>query len=118
MFLEEFESKLKEIDPLVYYGAAWKHKDELPLDYIVFNRVNIKHNANKTSKGVYFAVHIIRENYVPEDMEDEVINKVTEIDGVRLADTDTVFTYDKKPNTNEVVEIMTITFVRARKVNV
>ncbi len=118
MFLKEFESKLKLTDPLVYYGAAWKHKEDLPLNYTVFNRVNIKANNNKTSKSTYFAVHIVRENYVPEDEEDKVIANVTSIDGVRLADIDIAFNYDKKPNTNEVVEIMTIYFVRAKKANV
>lgn len=118
MFLEEFESKLQLTDPLVYYGAAFKHKKDTPLNYIVFNRKNIRHNPNKTSKSVYYEVHIIRENYVPEDIEDEVIKNVTTIDGVKLADTEIIFTYDKKPNTDEVVEIMTITFVRARKSNV
>lgn len=118
MLLKEIEQKLQEIDPLVYYGAAWKHDNTTLWNYIVFNRTNIKHSTNKTADSDYFDVHIVRENYVPEGFDVVVIDKLKELAGVRLAGTDTSFNYDRKPNTNTVVEIMTISFVRARKLNV
>lgn len=117
MILRDIEAKLKELDPNVYYGAAWTHNTEAIWDYIVFNRKVIKHSTNKTSGGVYFEVHIVRENYVPEDFDTEVINKLTEIAGLRLADNDSTFDYMQKPNTNTIVERLTITFVKARKSN-
>lgn len=117
MILEQIETKLKELDPNVYYGAAWKHKAETVWDYIVFNRKILKHSANKTSGSDYFEVTIIRENYIPEGFETEVINKVTELAGMRLADVDGTYEYMQKPNTTVVVEALTLTFVRARKAN-
>ena len=115
MLLKEIEQKLQELDPNVYYGAAWKHQAETIWDYIVFNRKVIKHSTNKTSDSDYFEVHIVRENYVPEGFDTVVINKVCEIAGVRLAGTDSPFDYMQKPNTNTVCEMLTITFVKARK---
>lgn len=115
MILTDIEAKLKEIDPNVYYGIVDESRKETFWDYIVFNRTIIRHSSNKTSATDRFEVHIIRENYIPDGLEDEVIDKMRELPGVRLADEDTVFTYVQKPNTNIVVEMMTITFVRARK---
>lgn len=116
MLLEQIEEKLKEIDPNVYYGAAWRH-DEPIWNYIVFNRKNIKYSTNKTSDSNYIEVHIVRENYVPEDIDIEVIKKLSELP-LKHAGIDSTYSYDKKPNTDTVIEILTITFVRARKTNV
>lgn len=115
MILTDIEAKLKEIDPNVYYGMVDQSRKETVWDYIVFNRTIIRHSTNKTSASDRFAVNIIRENYIPDGLEDEVIAKMCELPGVRLAGEDTEFAYVQKPNTNIVVEMMTITFVRARK---
>ena len=120
MILEDIERVLKEFDPIVFYGMA---QDADPItkepitiwNYIVFNRVNIRHTENKNSAGDYFDVHIIRENYVPEGIDDEIIKKLCALAGVKLADTDCTFDYVQKPNTDIVVEMLTIHFVRARK---
>lgn len=118
MILREIEAKLQELDPNVYYGAAWKHKADAIWDYIVFNRRVVKHSTNKTSDSDYFDVTIVRENYIPEGFDTEVIKKVCELPGVRLAGNDSVFDYGQKPNTTTVIETLTISFVRARKANV
>lgn len=118
MILEDIEAKLQEIDPNVFYGMVDPKMTETEWNYIVFNRTNIKHNPNKTSDSDYFDVHIIRENYIPDGIEAEVIKKLTDLNGVRLAGTDSAFQYVQKPNTNIVVEMLTISFVRARKSNV
>ena len=115
MILIDIEAKLKEIDQRVYYGMVDETVAKTVWDYIVFNRTTIKHSTNKTSDSDYFDVHVIRENYIPDGMEDEVIAKLREIPGVRLTGDDTDFTYVQKPNTNIVVEMMTMHFVRARK---
>ena len=118
MLLREIEAKLQDLDPNVYYGAAWKHEAEAIWDYIVFSRKVVKHSTNKTSDSDYFDVTIVRENYIPEGFDTEVINKVCELAGVRLAGNDSEFDYGRKPNTNTVVEMLTISFVRARKASV
>ena len=115
MLLHRIEEKLKELDPNVYYGAAWKHNNATLWDYIVFNRDRVKHSSNHTADSDYFAVHIVRENYIPEGFDALVIAKMLEIDGMRLAGNDSEFRYDRKPNTDTVMEIETITFVKPRK---
>lgn len=115
MILKQIEEKLQEIDPNVYYGAAWKHDNETLWNYIVFNRRTVKHSTNKTADTDYYDVHIVRENYIPEGLDAEVIAKVTELAGFRLAGNDDTFQYERKPNSDVVLEIQTITFIRARK---
>lgn len=85
-------------------------------NYIVFNRKPTKVNENKTGYSHYYTVNVIRENFVPEGMELRVIEKMLEISGMRLAGTDFQYTYVEKPNTNAVVEMLSIDFVKAVKV--
>lgn len=115
MILADIEAKLKELDPNVYYGMVDESRKDTVWDYIVFNRTSINHSANKTSASDRFDVHIIRENYIPDGLEDEVVEKLCELPGVRLSSDDTNFDYVQKPNTNIVVEMMSLHFLRARK---
>ena len=115
MILNDIKEKLLEIDPNVFYGTVDDSMRETFWDYIVFNRTNIKRTGNKTSASDYFEVHIVRENFIPEGMDDEVIAKLCDLPGVKLSGNDSTFAYVQKPNTNIVVEMLTIPFVRARK---
>ena len=117
MILADIEAKLKEIDPNVYYGMVDENENIVNYNYIVFNRKTITHNANKTSASDYLDVHVVRENYVPEGMDTAIIKALCELPGVKSAG-DCSFLYALKPNTNTVVEIMTVPFVRARKTDV
>ena len=63
-----------------------------------------------------FSVNIIRENFIPEGLDLAVIEKMLEIPGMRLAGTDMEYAYTAKPNTNVVVEMLSIDFVRPVKV--
>lgn len=114
MILSDIEAKLKEIDPNVDYGMVSESRRETKWNYIVFNRSTIRRNANKTAASDFFDVHIVRENYVPDGMDDEVISKLCELSGVRLADKEIDFNYVMK-SSDTVVEMMNIYFVRARK---
>lgn len=118
MILADIEEKLKGIDENVYYGMVDENENIANYDYIVFNRKSITHSANKTSASDRFDVHVVRENYVPEGMDMTVISALCSLPGVKLAGGECVFSYALKPNTNTVVEIMTIPFVRARKTDV
>lgn len=115
MILEDIQNKLKEIDRNVFYGMVDNSIRESIWDYIVFNRVSLAASANKTGYTDKFAVHIIRENYIPEGLDVEVINKMCEIDGMRLSGSDATYTYVEKPNTNTVVEMLSLEFIKARK---
>lgn len=114
MILTDIEAKLQEIDPRVYYGMVDNRVAETAWNYIVFNRTGVKYSTNKTAASDAFDVHIIRENYVPDGVDTEVVTKLCELPGVRVSG-DCVFNYTQKPNTNIVVEMLTISFVRARK---
>lgn len=108
--LNEIKEKLLEVDPVVYYGIVDSNRREMAWDYIVFERSKIVFNQNKSSRSYYITVHIIRENFVPEGFEQTVIDKLCEIAGMRVSG-DPDFQYVQKPNTNIVVEVLSIEFV-------
>lgn len=85
-------------------------------DYIVFNRKLLKPGKNRTGYSYYFSVNIVREDFIPEGLEIAVIDKMCEITGMRLAENDMEYHYTEKPNTNAVVEMISIDFVRPVKV--
>lgn len=115
MILTDIKNKLKEIDDNVFYGMVDSKMKETNWNYIVFNRKSLTSNTNKTSFSEVFSVHVIRENFIPEDLPIEVINKIQELAGVRLAG-EGAYNYIEKSNTNVVVEMFSIDFVRAKKV--
>ena len=113
--LNELREKLEQVDPVVFYGMVDNRIKETIWDYTVFNRTRLKSAANKTGFTDYIDIHIVRENYIPEGLDTEMITKVLEIDGMRLANEDGIYTYVEKNNTNTVVEMLTLSFMRARK---
>ena len=115
MLLNVIKTKLEEVDPRVYYGIVDKEVAKIAWDYIVFNRVGLKSSPNKTGKGDTFDVHIVREHFIPDGLAEQIIEKVCSIAGVRETSEDGTYNYVQKPNTNIVVEMLTLHFVRARK---
>ncbi len=116
LILNDIKEKLKEVDPNVFYGMVNPKMRETIWDYIVFERKTMSKNANKTGFSNYFTVHIVREEFIPEGLEITVINKLLEIPGMRLTDQDGTYTYVPKPNTDVVVEMFSIDFVKPMKV--
>lgn len=115
MILDDIKAKLTEIDPKVFYGMADEREITDEWNYIVFMRKGVSFSESKRSFTDRFTVAVIREDYIPEGMDKEIIDKLCSIDGVRVADPDFQYNYVQKPNTNTVVEILTMEFVRARK---
>lgn len=116
MILDDIKQKLTEINKAVYYGMADDEEYENIWDYIVFNRGKARIGDNRTTYTDVYEIHVVCENFVPEGKDLEVIKKVLEIKGMRLSESEGIaYDYVKKPSTNTVVEMMTITFVRARK---
>lgn len=116
MILNEIKEKLQEIDSRVFYGIASSSVRETVWNYIVFNRKPTKVGANRTGYSYYFSVNIIREEFIPEGLDLAVIEKMLEIPGMRLAGNDMEYNYVAKPNTDTVVEMLSIDFVRPVKV--
>lgn len=110
----EIRKKLEEIDPLVFYGAASNLREDVLWNYMVFFRERRRTSENKTGKSYVFHVAIVRENEIPEGLDDEVIEKIREIPGVRLSG-DATYAYTQKKNTGAAVEVLDIPFVKAMK---
>lgn len=116
MILSDIEAKLQKLDSRVCYGVIDNTIKQSPVwDCIVFGRSNIKYPSNKTSASDYFDVLVIRENYIPDGLDTEIIKALTSLDGVKLAGDTASFNYIQKPNTDTVIEMLNISFVRARK---
>lgn len=115
MILEVIEEKLKEIDPLVFYGKVDENEITDGWNYTVFMRKSLSIGAQKREYSDRFTVAIIRENFIPEGLDISIVEKMCEIPGMRIASADCQYNYTQKPNTNTVVEILTMEFVRARK---
>lgn len=111
MILTDLRDKLIELKPdKVFYGMINQDLEEW--DYIVFYRTNT--TDNRTSFVREFQVAVVEENYIAEDYEEIVINKVTEMPGVRVVG-DVEFEYTRKPNTDTVIEVMLINFAYSSK---
>ena len=113
--LQAIESALKEVMEPVFYGSADDVSNSALWNYIVFFRDRRARNQNNTGFTDYYTVGIVHENWVPDEMLDAVIEKLEELPGMRIANTDVNFNYTRKPGTNAVIEVATLTFSRARK---
>ena len=113
--LQAIESALREIQAPVFYGSADDVGNASLWNYIVFFRDRRARNQNNTGYTDYFTVAIVHENWVPDEIIDAAIVKLEALPGIRLANTDVSFDYTRKPGTNAVIEVATLTFSRARK---
>lgn len=113
--LQTIESKLREVSDLVFYGSADDVGNSALWNYIVFLRDRTSRSANNTGYTDFYTVAVIHENWVPDEMIESIVSKLETLPGVRLANTDIEFNYTRKPSTNAVIEIATLTFARARK---
>lgn len=114
MILSRISKALESIGPVVFYGMATTLKDDL-WDYIVFSRRTLRTATNKTGYTDLYEVAIVRENYVPDEDVDAVIDAMLGIPGVKLSGSEFAYEYATKPNTNTVVEMLVLQFARARK---
>lgn len=117
MILDDIQQKLQEFDPVVFYGCVDEDSKDIKdcWDYTVFNRVKLRTAPDKNSYVDVIEVHIVREEYVPDGADTAVIALMRSIPGVKLSSEDGTYNYTRKPNTGTVVEMLTLTFTRARK---
>lgn len=113
--LELIESKLQEVLNPVFYGTAGNVENIDLWNYCVFWRDSTKRSPNNTGFTDYYTVAIIHENWVPDDLIEQVITNMESIRGARLANSDIDFNYSRKPSTDAVIEIATLTFCCPRK---
>ena len=115
MMLEEIKKALETVDPRVYYGAAGTLDDGDLWDYIVFARKTLNVTGGATGLADGYQVAIVRENYIPEETVDAVIEAMKTVPGMRLAGNEFSYYYETKPKTNIVLEMLVIDFKKARK---
>ena len=113
--LQAIEAALREVQEPVFYGSADDVGNAALWNYIVFFRDRRARNQNNSGYTDYFIIAIIHENWVPSEMIDAVIERMETLPGIRLANTDISFDYTRKPGTNAVIEVATLTFAHARK---
>lgn len=112
----DIQNKLLEIDDHVYYGMIPDNVEINDWNYLVFGQRKLrKSGTNGTDLNKYWYVTIVRENYIPDDFEEQVIKKMAEISGLRLADSDFEYNYTTKGNTDIVVEILELQFTKMKK---
>lgn len=112
--LSKIKTALETVDPKVYYGRVTE--ENKVFNYIVFGREKLQKSGQSKIdfKDRYF-VAIVREDYIPEGLEFEVIDAMQAIPGMRLADQDYDYNYVSIRNSNAVAEILKITFVKSKK---
>lgn len=115
MLLNDIKNVLEEIDSKVFYGMVDESKIEYEWNYIVFMRKSLSVDDKRLGYSDRYTVAIIRENFIPEGLEIQVIDKMRDIAGMKLASPDSPYNYTKNTNTNNVVEILTMEFVKPRK---
>ena len=110
------QEKLLEIDSNIHYGIVPDNVENKEWNYFVFGQRKLR-KKDSTSNDLqgYWNVVIVRENFIPDDVVIDVINKITDIPGVRLADGDFEYNYIMKGNTNIVVEILELQFTKTKK---
>ncbi len=108
--------KLSKIDNKIYYGIVPEMKANDEWNYFVFGQRKLrKSGSSLTDLNGYWYVTIVREDYIPDDVMFEVIEKMSEISGLRLADGEFEYVYTFKGNTNIVVEILELQFTKMKK---
>ena len=112
----KIKEKLLEVDSTIFYGLVPENYEIDDWNYLVFGQRKIRKKASDSlDLNGYWYVAIVRENYIPDDVVFDVMKKMGEIAGLRLADGDFEYSYVTKGNTNIVVEILELQFTKTKK---
>lgn len=112
--LTDFKAVLDSFDENVYYGTADLKKDN-EWNYIVFQRDALRRKENRSGYADVINVLIVREEYIPDGLAEQLIEALDALPGVRPVEGDYEYYYGFNPNTKLVVESLKLQFVRARK---
>ena len=110
--LESLKEALLRIDNHVCYGKCFdSFTEEHGWNIIVFDRESIK----KKNRDIYrvFNVYIVRENCIDEGLDIKIIKEVEKSTTLKLInDKDMQYNYIRKGDTDDVVEILTLSFAK------
>ena len=100
----------------LYYGVAAKLPKDAPWDYTVFSRDGVAPKASLTGFTHLYIVAVVREGYVPEGLDLEIIEAMEKIPGMKLNRAASIeYLYTVKPGTQDTVEEMVLHFAKAVK---
>lgn len=115
MLLNDVKAALEAVDEHVYYGTGVSHPKALPWDYLVFSRDALRRKSNKSGYSWVLNVVIVREEYIPEGLEEQVVNAMEALPGVRMLEGEHEYSYGVKPKTNHTIEMAVLKFTYSRK---
>lgn len=115
MILNDIKAALEAVDPNVFYAAVPRRRLIDTWDYVIFRRGKLRRSANRTGLTEVYEVSIVREEFVPDGLADRVAEAMRSIPGMREAPADGEFDYMVKPDSDDVVEMLVLEFVRPRK---
>lgn len=116
MFLNDVQEALATVDEHVYYGTGVQHNKSLPWDYIVFSRDTMNRKANRAGYSWVVNVAIVREEYIPDGLEERVVQAMETLPGVRMVEGEHEYFYQVKPKTSHVIEMCVLKFTFSRKI--
>lgn len=115
MILKEVQTALTEIDPNTYYGTGITHPKGDPWDYIVFSRDILTRKPNKSGYSDVINVAVVREEFIPDGLEEQIVEAMESIAGVRMLEGNHEYYYSVKPGTQLTVEMIVLKFTHSRK---
>lgn len=114
----KIKEKLLEIDSNVFYGVAPESfaEQKSGMDCIVFGISDYKKKSQSSMdlQGTWYVI-IVREDYIPESVIFDVIEKVEAIPGLRLTSDSCTVDYLQKGKTDTMVEALRLNFTRTIK---
>ena len=113
--LDDIKAALSTVDEHVYYGTGIEHPKQLPWDYLVFSRDVLRRKQNRSGYAWVINVVVVREEYIPDCLEEQVIAAMETIPGVRMLEEDHEYSYGVKPKTNNTIEMTVLKFSYSRK---
>lgn len=115
-FREKIEKALMEIDENVHYGRIPESQINEDWNYFVFGKSTLRPTGTSNIDLIdNYWVAIVRENYIPDELVFDVIDKLNSIPGLKLTNEDGNYEYVFKNKTDLVVEILTLSFSKVKK---
>lgn len=115
-FREKIEKALMEIDKNVHYGRIPESQNNEDWNYFVFGKSTLRPTGTSNIDLIdNYWVAIVRENYIPDELVFDVIDKLNSIPGLKLTNEDGNYEYVFKNKTDLVVEILTLSFSKVKK---
>lgn len=114
--LQTINDALGAVGLPVFYGRAGTLSGDDLWNYLVFFRRSMQTSNSKTGMTDTYTVAIVQEEYIDDAIVSSVIDSMLGIPGMRLSSTASSYNYTTKPNTQAIIEVLTIDFVCPRKV--